>query len=103
MEKCYGCGARSAPVQKIVDGKIVTVDEHPILGVLNKADLDTKSRPTTLANPNTASAFVGVAVCKACHEDPAHRIAHALKCHFFERGGKQSMVGMILAGSNDLG
>jgi hypothetical protein len=99
-EQCYGCGAEAPPAQKIVNDQVVTVREHPIVGVLNRADLEAGA--PHLANPLEGSAFVGVPVCAACHQDPAHRSARALKCHFFERG-KQGVVGLVMAGSATIG
>jgi hypothetical protein len=87
MEICYGCGAKA--------------EQHPILGVMNKADV--KRGATIIPNPAEASPFVGVPVCKLCHEDPEHRTVHALKCHFFSRGGKREVMGLVMAGSADIG
>lgn len=86
MERCYGCGAEA--------------EKHPIVGVAHAQDVEAGT--DVLKNPNDASNFVGVHVCKDCHVNPEHRTAHALKCHFFERGEK-ALVGMILAGSENIG
>ena len=103
MEKCYGCGAETKEAQKVENGEIVTYfEKHPIVGVVNKADVEEGT--AVLENPDAESVFVGVLVCKECHENPEHRTAHALKCHFFERTSqKQIRMALILAGSEDIG
>ena len=88
MESCYGCGAEA--------------EKHPILGVINRSDVEAGA--TTIANPSDASAFVGVTVCGPCHKDPEHRTAHALKCHFVERQDERKvLVALVMAGSENLG
>jgi hypothetical protein len=88
-EVCYGCGAMSD-------------DPHPIFAVVNKDDVD-KGYKSVIENPDTTRPFVGVPVCSACHKDPAHRTAHQIKGHFFERVGNMPKVALMLAGSNDIG
>lgn len=96
MEQCYGCDA---------DAK----EQHPVIGVINKKELDTAV--AFIANPKGTNAkgedgehYVGVPVCKACHEDPAHRTVRSLKCHFFYRTDKDAvLVALIRAGSLNLG
>ena len=87
MERCYGCNAEAG--------------EHPILGIINKADVEDGA--PVIANPNATSAFVGVGVCADCHRDPEHRTVRALKCHFHERANAgKALVGLIMAGSTNL-
>ncbi len=95
-ELCYGCGATINP------------PEHPslpptsVLGVMHEEDVD--DGWTVIDNPSPDAAedgqsYVGVPVCIPCHQDPAHRTAHPLKCHFFERRGSAAKIGLMLAGS----
>lgn len=93
-EKCFGCGAVSS------DG------QHPIIGVINKKDINDSA--TVIDNPSEDAAqdgqhYVGVPVCDNCWKDPRHRTANPLKCHFFERKGNVPKIGLMLAGSFDLG
>lgn len=82
-EICAGCDAR-AP-------------QHPWIGVMHKDDVDEKASIVISA---TGVEFVGVAVCDACHKDPAHR-KFPLKCHFHPRA--TGRVGVLMAGSADIG
>lgn len=84
IEVCAGCELQ-AP-------------EHPWVGVMHKDDVEDKSSIviTSTDNPD----FVGVAVCDACHRDPAHR-KFKLKCHFHPRA--TGRVGVVMAGSTDIG
>lgn len=95
-EVCYGCGTE------------IPVREHPalpptsVIGVMHAEDVD--AGWTTIDNPSPDAAedgqsYVGVPVCIPCHQDPAHRTAHQLKCHFFERKGSAAKIGLMLAGS----
>jgi hypothetical protein len=87
-ETCYGCGAE-APAGTT----------HPMISVVNAKDVEKGTR--SIANPNQDSAFVAVPVCDACWKDPAHRSAHAIKGHFFER--RASKMALMMAGSSDIG
>ena len=83
-EVCAGCDA--------------VAQTHPVIGVMHREDV---ANPDSIVietqdNPD----FVGVAVCYACHVDPAHR-THPLKCHFHLRA--TGRVGVIMAGSADIG
>lgn len=81
---CAGCGA-AAP-------------EFPWVGIMHRDDAENDDSVIieTADNPD----FVGVAVCDACHRDPAHR-TYPLKCHFQPRA--VGRVGVLMAGSTDVG
>lgn len=85
LEVCAGCDA--------------TAPQHPWVGVMHTddaKDAEASIVVRTADNPD----FVGVAVCDACHRDPAHR-KFPLKCHFHPRA--TGRVGVIMAGSADVG
>lgn len=99
-EICYGCGATIDP------------PEHPalpptsVVGIINTKDLEDGwtmiEHPTGEAGED-GEKYVGVPVCLACHRDPAHRSAHPLKVHFFERRGNAPKLALLMAGSNTIG
>lgn len=99
-EICYGCGTEIPAV------------EHPklppnsVIGILNVKDFE--EGWTMIDNPGGAAGedgekYVGVPVCHLCHQDPAHRVAHPLKVHFFERKGSVPKIALITAGSFGIG
>lgn len=92
-EECFGCGAMSGD------------DPFPVIGVIHERDA--VNAATSIDHPTgepgeDGEKYVAVPVCKACHEDPAHRTKNALKVHFFERKGNTAQIGLMLAGSMNL-
>lgn len=63
-------------------GCAAVAPEHPMVAVVRDGDH-----------------FVNVPVCKACHEDPAHRTS-PIKGHFFPRQHRTAAT--IAAGSGDI-
>lgn len=70
FERCVGCG--------------IEAREHPIIGIGDRVD----------------GQWVPMPVCKACHEDPAHRV-HPIKAHFFPRA--EAPYALTVAGSPNIG
>jgi hypothetical protein len=95
-EICYGCGA------------IINPPPHPdlpatsVVGILHVEDFEdgwTKIDHPTGEAGEDGQKYVAVPVCIACHKDPAHRSAHPLKVHFFERRGNGPKIALLMAGS----
>lgn len=76
---CAGCGLLSAT--------------HPLVAVMRPYDVP-EGVPTSIAGPN---GYVAAAVCKECHENPAHRV-RPIKGHFFFAA--DAPTALFHAGSN---
>jgi len=82
ISACVGCGILSP--------------SHPVVAVMKSTDVP---EGVAVTEPN-ARGFVGAPCCRACHEDPAHRV-RPIKGHFFEQSDAQAAV--FHAGSNQIG
>jgi hypothetical protein len=98
-EVCYGCGT------------VINLPEHPslpptsVVGILNAKDFEdgwTKIDHPTGDAAEDGERYAAVPVCIPCHVDPAHRTAHPLKVHFFERRGNAATIGLLMAGSMNI-
>jgi hypothetical protein len=100
-EVCYGCGQTIQPAPTLPP-EYPPLPPTSVVGVMHEEDVDagwtTIEHPTGEAGED-GQKYVAVPVCIPCHVDPAHRTAHQLKCHFFERRGNASKIGLMLAGS----
>jgi hypothetical protein len=92
IEKCAGCGI-AARVEENGSGG------HPVVCMMNKDDVAALDHVDETSGQSEASkrGFVHVPVCKACHENPEHRV-FPLKGHFFMRD--QAASALVHAGSN---
>ena len=82
---CAGCGRH-------VKGT------HPVVGVLLTREAEALPTAVPLCPPSPRG-FTAVAVCGACHQDPAHRV-YPLKAHFFAAGDQA--LGVQMAGTNQV-
>ena len=86
------------PREEMCAGCETLAPQHPWVGVMHANDVENDACVVIKSGDNPD--FVGVAVCDACHRDPAHR-QYPLKCHFHPRA--TARVGVVMAGSADVG
>lgn len=75
--KCGGCD-REIPITRAINAKQEVVEyAAPAFAIMNQADI---AEDVEVAHKGVGK-FHAIAVCKECHENPAHRV-RPIKAHF---------------------